>query len=114
MSESATKSPRHSLEEETRTEYDFRGGTRGKFAERFRHGALVIGDIEFASRKKPPVGESEVSDWVWVDILEATRGATTIARYHSSKDGSWWEERDTGRRLSERVLHWAPIRGFLS
>ena len=114
MSERAMKSPEHSLEEEMRAEYDFRGGIRGKFAERFRHGAMVIGDLEFAGRTKPPIGDSGVSDWVWVETIEAACGGTTVARYHPGDEDAWWEERDTGRRLSERVLHWAPIREFLS
>jgi hypothetical protein len=114
MSESVTKNPELSVEDEMRPEYEFRGGTRGKFAERFRHGALVIGDIEFASRRKPSIDDSGVSEWVWVETMVAAHGGTAIARYHSRDEDSWWEDRDTGRRLSERVVHWAPIRDVLS
>lgn len=100
------------LADEMRSEYDFRGAERGKYAERFRQGALLIGDVEFASRRLPTVSESGTSDWVWVDTTRSADGDSTIARYHASGE-PWWEEEGTGRRLSERVLHWAPIRGKL-
>lgn len=104
--------------DEMRSEYDFRGGERGRHAERFERGALLIGDIEFASRKLPPVAESGVSDWVWVETLRTPPEDTTVARYHSTTEPSttepWWEEQGTGRRLTERVLHWAPIRGQIA
>lgn len=107
MSADSMKSP--DLLDEMRSEYDFRGAERGRHAERFRRGALLIGDIELAGRRLPCVAEAGVSDWVWVETLRTPPEDTTVARYHSSNE-PWWEERGTGRRLTERVLHWAPIR----